>query len=384
LTPPAPQPLPTSGCLSLTALPANWPTEYTYHYTLGGEYDLGHQWVASLGYQGSNTRHLLQHYNAYNSAAASGIPYNPLVGGITYYADDGSARFNALLVELKHVFSQSFSLDTQYRLSHGLDSASNAYSTSFYPWNLNTGFATSDYDVKHAFKLFGVWSPTIFKGSHDWREKTVGGWSLSGILNAHTGFPWSPLYNFEGAHDFTVGDPVFNFGGPGAGGSSSNGGNQAGQYLPAAYNGGFQPNYRSPAAVSTAGLFTQPNFSGGVLFPCLFPNPPAALCPSGQQPLGPIPALPGVVRNSFRGPGYFDIDATLSKSFGLPSTKLIGENGKIEFRMNFYNLFNKLNLNGNPTQFSGGIQADPNNAHFGESETALGARVIEIQARFSF
>jgi len=307
-----------------------------------------------------------------------------LVGGITYYADDGSARFNALLLEVKHLFSQSFSLDTQYRLSHGLDSASNAYSTSFYPWNLRTGFATSDYDVKHAFKLFGVWSPTIFRGAHDWREKAVGGWSLSGILNAHTGFPWSPLYNFEGAHDFAVGDPVFNFGGSGAGGSSSNGGNQSGQYLPAAYNGGFQPNYRSPASVSAAGLFTPPNLSGGVLFPCLFPNPPASLCPSGQQPLGPIPALPGVVRNSFRGPGYFDIDATLSKSFGLPSTKLIGKNGKIEFRMNFYNLFNKLNLNGNPTQFSGGIQADPNNAHFGESETALGARVIEIQARFSF
>lgn len=374
----------TSGCLSLVALPATWPTEYTYHYSLSGEYDLGHQWVASAGYQGSSTRHLLEHYNLYNAAAASGIAFNPLVGGITYYADDGSARFNALLLELKHVFSQSFSLDTQYRLSHGLDSSSNAYSTSFYPWNLATGFATSDYDVKHAFKLFGVWSPTIFRGAHDWREKTIGGWSLSGILNAHTGFPWSPLYNFEGRQDFAVGDPVFNFGGPGAGGSSSNGGNQAGQYLPAAYNGGFQPNYRSSATVNGSGLFTPPNNAGGTLFPCLFPNPPASLCPSGQKALGPIPTVPGVVRNSFRGPGYFDIDATLSKSFGLPNMKLIGENGRLEIRANFYNLFNKLNLNGNPTQFSGGIQADPNNAHFGESESALGARVIEMQARFSF
>src|SRR6266705_2259411 len=212
----------TSGCLSLTALPDNWPTEYTYHYTFGGEYDLGHQWVASLGYQGSNTRHLLGHYNLYNAVAASGIAFNPLVGGITYYADDGSARFNALLLELKHTFSHSFSLDTQYRLSHGLDSGSNAYSSGYYPWNLATGFATFYYGCPPAFKMFGVWSPAIFKGNHDWREKIVGGWSLSGILNAHTGFPWTPLYNFQGASDFGVGDPVFNFGGPGAGGSSSN------------------------------------------------------------------------------------------------------------------------------------------------------------------
>ena len=56
--------------------------------------------------------------------------------------------------------------------------------------------------------------------------------------------------------------------------------------------------------------------------------------------------------------------------------KIIGENGKIEFRMNFYNLFNKLNLTN--------VQNDIMNAHFGGAQNALGARVIEMQARFSF
>lgn len=379
-------PTTTSGCVSLVALPANFPTEYTYHYSFDTEYDLGHQWVASIGYQGSNTRHLLEHYNIYDAASASGIAFNPLVGGITYYADDGSARFNALLLELKHSFSQSFSLDTQYRLSHGIDSVSNAYSSGYYPWNLATGFATSDYDVRHAFKMFGVWSPTIFHGSQSWVEKMAGGWSLSGILNAHTGFPWTPLYNFQGANDFGIGDPVFNFGEAGAGGSSSNSGNQAGIYMPGAYKGGFTANFGSSAATAGGGsaFFTPPNLSGGVLFPCLFPNPPASLCPSGQRPLGPLPTKPGIARNSFRGPGYFDIDATLSKSFGIPKMKLIGENGRIEFRANFYNLFNRLNLNGNGQQYTGGIQAEITNSHFGESQSSLGARIIELQARFSF
>jgi hypothetical protein len=83
-----------------------------------------------------------------------------------------------------------------------------------------------------------------------------------------------------------------------------------------------------------------------------------------------------VARNSFYGPSYFDVDATLSKSFGLPNLKFFGENAKVEFRMNFYNLFNKLNLQN--------IQTNIQDPHFGEAQNAYGARVIEIQGRISF
>jgi Carboxypeptidase regulatory-like domain len=360
-----------SGCIDLTAYPANWPTTYTYHYTFGAEYDLGHQWVASAGYQGSTTRHLTEHYNAYDVGAAAGLALNPLVSGVTLYADDGSARFNALLLELKHAFSQSFQIDTQYRLSHTIDSGSNAYAGGFYQWNLATGFATSDYDTRNAFKVYGIWSPTIFKASNSWMEKLVGGWSLSGILNAHSGFPWTPLY---GNSEVTGGfDPVFNFG-QNSGGSSGDAG--SGNLFPATYLGGFNPNYRSSAPVKGASFFTPPAAAPGTLFPCLFPNPPAALCPAGQQGFGALPTFPGLARNSFTGPGYFDVDATLSKSFGLPRMKIIGEGAKLEFRASFYNLFNKLNLYG--------VQNDIMNPNFGEAQQALGSRVIEMQARFSF
>jgi len=367
--------LPVAGSppISLTAFPADEPTTYTYHYTLGGEYELAHRWVASVGYQGSTTRHLTEHYNLYNVGAALGVAFNPLVNGVTFYGNDGNANFNALLLELKHEFASSFLLDTQYRWSHSIDSGSNAYAGGFYQYNLATGYATSDYDTRHAFKVYGIWSPRIFHGSNAWMEKVAGGWSVSGILNAHTGFPWTPIYN-QGDLDGGF-DPVYNFGKGGAG-SSSNAGN--GQILPAAYLGGFKPDYRSKVSVTTGGqtFFTQPNVSGGVLFACLFPNPPVAQCPAGQQGVGPLPTVPGIHRNIFTGPGYFDVDATLSKAFGLPTMKIIGENAKIEFRANFYNLFNKLNLF-NP-------QNNILDQHFGEAQQALGARTIELQARFSF
>ena len=376
-----PNNLPTTGRTDLTALPSSWPTTTTYHYTLGAEYDLGHDWAASIGYQGSFTNHLTQRYNLYNVGSANGVPFVPNVSGITYYTDDGGAKFNALLLELRRNFSRSFSIDAQYRFSHSMDTGSNAYtdadSSGLFQWDMSTNYGSSDYDVRHAFKLFGVWSPIIFKGSHGWAEKIVGGWTISGILNAHTGFPWTPYY---AANTITNGfDPVFSFGQFAGGSSSSNG---KGALLPAAYLGGFQPDFRSNATVDATAFFTPPTVVPGTLFDCLFPNPDPTLCPSGQQGFGPLPTRPGIPRNIFSGPGYFGVDATLSKSFGLPAMKVIGENAKIEFRANFYNLFNNLNLHGGCAW--NGIQCDISNAHFGEAQSALGSRTIEMQARFSF
>jgi hypothetical protein len=382
-----PDNLPTTCCTDLTALAANVPTTYGLHYTLGAEYDLGHQWVASVGYQGSQTRHLTTHYNLYNPAAVAGIQFNPVVHGVTFYGNDGNGRFNALLLEAKHTFSRSFMLDAQYRLSHAMDPGSNAYQGPFYQWDLATGFATADFDVRHAFKLFGVWTPTIFHGN-SWAEKVVGGWSISGILNTHSGFPWTPWYSLgEVLPQCTVGgnsgpcEPVFNFGPNGGGGSADAG---SGVLLPAAYDGGLKPDFRSNVPNTNGGqaFFTPPTVVAGTLFDCLFPNPDPLVCPSGQQGFGPVPTRPGIARNSFRGPGYFDVDATLSKSFGLPNMKVLGEGAKLEIRANFYNLFNKLNLNGACNWNA--IQCDVKNPNFGQSASALGARVIEMQARFSF
>jgi hypothetical protein len=360
---------PNFALVNLTGYPSTWPTTYTYHYTLGGEYDLGHEWVASLGYQGSSTRHLTQQYNLYDVAGPHGIAFNPVVTGIDWYANDGTAHFNALLAQLRHRFSSSFSIDTQYRFSKSTDSGSNNFANGQYQYNLATAYGPSDYDVRHAFKLWGIWSPTIFHGNQSWMEKIAGGWSVSGILNAHTGFPWTPVY--------FVPDALY-AGSSGAGGT--------GALRPVAYAGGFNPDFRSSAANPNGGsaFFTAPTVTAGPPFACLFPNPPAGTCPTGQVPLGPVPSAPGVGRNSFRGPGYFDVDATLSKSFGLPRAPVLGENARIEFRANFFNLFNKLNLTMSGPNNPGQNTFNVLDSHFGEALGADGARVIELQARFSF
>ncbi len=57
---------------------------------------------------------------------------------------------------------------------------------------------------------------------------------------------------------------------------------------------------------------------------------------------------------------------------------VLGENAQFEFRANFYNLFNNLNLDPSTMDI---VVTDP---HFGQTSGALAGRTIEMQARFSF
>jgi hypothetical protein len=90
---------------------------------------------------------------------------------------------------------------------------------------------------------------------------------------------------------------------------------------------------------------------------------------------------PGIGRNVFRGPRYFNVDMSLSKRFGLPDFGVLGERPNLDLRFNFFNIFNITNIA--PFQsFSNSTRTDRIN--FGEATALLAGRVIEFQARFSF
>ena len=57
---------------------------------------------------------------------------------------------------------------------------------------------------------------------------------------------------------------------------------------------------------------------------------------------------------------------------------VLGEDAKIEIRADAFNLFNNLNFN--PTSIANNIQSN----NFGQATVALGGRVVNLQARFSF
>jgi hypothetical protein len=354
----------TPGGSGVTAYPSNPKTIVNYHYSLDTQYQFPFEMVASLGYQGSQSRHLLVQSNFNVIAAVNGAALNPAANSIDYYANTGTGNYNAMIATLKHNFAHQFNLEAQYTWAKTMDDTSGPYSEDFYPWDAQAAYERSDYNVGNAFKIFGMWQPVIFHGQHGVAEKVVGGWSLSGIYNRHTGFPWSPIYNL-------------NFGSVCCGLIYSSSG--YGQLRPAAYSGGAgtktsnstfmqknNPNYNGNGTT----FFTPPTFVPGAVFPATSPAP-----------------IPGIHSNSLNGPGYSDLDTTLSKAFGLPHIRGMGEAAKFEIRVDAFNLFNKLNLNGIDNNL-GTINTDGTvssvNTDFGVAGGALGSRTVQLQARFSF
>jgi hypothetical protein len=343
-----PNGLPTTGQVNVQIFPTDLPTSRVHHYSADVEYDLGHQLIASLGYQGSLARDLYFHQSPLAVPAAQGFALNPQIGGGDFWALNGRANYNAMLAELKHQFAQHFSADAQFTWSKCMDVSSAPFSEQPYPFDPALNYGRCDYNVGKAFKVFGVWQPVFFHGSNAWMEKIAGGWTLSGIFNIHSGFPWSPMVSVNGGNTYCTqcgyGSlfPTTYLGG--AGGSTS--------------NSAFETVANSNFPKGGPAYFTPTNY-------------PAFLGTS-------LPPAPGVHRNSFNLPGYKGVDVTLAKAFGLPKAPVLGEGARIELRVDAYNLFNNLNLN--PNQISNNIGS----SNFGTITGALAGRVITLGARFSF
>ena len=350
--------LPTTGSVGVGIFPHNLPTMRTHHYSLDTQYDLGHQWVMTLGYSGSLSRNTYFHSNPNAIPVANGYALNQQINGGDNWGVNGSGNYNALLAEVKHQFSHQFMADAQFAFAKSMDTSSAPYSEQDYPYNTSLNYGRSDYNVDKAFKLFGMWQPVLFRGSNGWLEKVAGGWSLSGIWNWHSGFPWNPVVNVVG-------------------GSLYCGSCGYTQLLPAAYLGGagnstsndqFKTGSNYPLVASQGNAnayFSTPTYTPYVCNP---------ICGYGTA----LPQSPGVRRNSLTGPGYRDVDLTLSKAFGLPKLPVLGESARFEFRADAFNIFNNLNFN--PTSISNNIS----NSNFGVAQSALAARTVTLSLRFSF
>ena len=76
-------------------------------------------------------------------------------------------------------------------------------------------------------------------------------------------------------------------------------------------------------------------------------------------------------RNFLRGPGLVNLDMTLSKT-----TALIGDRSKVEFRAEFFNIFNHANFLNPVTNI--------NSSLFGQIVNTRDPRIIQLAVRFTF
>jgi Carboxypeptidase regulatory-like domain len=370
--------LPTAGNAYVAAFGSGssgrLPTAYANHFSLDGQYDLGHQFIASLGYQGSTSRHLIAQQLQNASALIQGVPLNPLITTLDLYGNGGTANNNQFLAELRHSFVHHFSADAQFFWAKSMDTNGSGpyYEDPYYPLNPVYSYGRSDFNVGKSFKFFGLWQPTIFHGN-GWAEKIIGGWSLSGILNLHTGFPWTPTYGISNSL-YCSNCGYYNVRGNylgGGGNSHSNNAFKTASNFTGILNGQVVQTGTVNGNPNTVVAYSNKYFS--------VPNFAAAMTGAGFPAVNVAPPPPpGLARNAFDGPNYRNVDASLTKAFGLPSTRILGENAKLEIRCDFINIFNLLNLN------PGNVSNNINAANFGQDTTALGSRTISFQARFAF
>ena len=251
-----------------------------------------------------------------------------------------------------------------------MDNASQPYYLDPYMWDPHASWGPADYDVGNAFKAFGVWQAPWFLGQHNWQGQILGGWIVSGILNWHSGFPWTPVYSPTGNPGCIVVSTSADC-----------------NLRPGTQIAGFNVNTSNSAFMSGPGngpnsSASNSNFPNGAL--AYFTNPTVPTPPFPA--VGAAPPISTIIRNTLPGPHYFDVDATLSKVFGAPRIPGLGEGAQFQIRASFFNLFNNLNLKGSSqsSPWNGGISNFITSANFGQVQSALGSRTVTIDFRFQF
>jgi outer membrane receptor protein involved in Fe transport len=362
---------------------------YIFNYSLGFEWAFAKHEFLSVGYRASSSHRLIRvvDLNRLNpgdtfdntkdfkqNSGSNGLPCGPanptcaaahLTGNpsfqrIFFPFSDGNANYNALIVTYQHRFAYGFEVLANYAWSKTIDTASfeiGPQQTD--PLNQRLDRGLSDFDAKHNFNLSAIWELPILRGRKDFVGKAFGGWSITGILRAHSGFPWTPI--------------IF-----GPENNDPNGDGFRPDRVPT-YNGGCisSPSTHDfingvcPTTTTRPANLPDPNF--GFLTDCSNVNSCLTVANRG---------VPGIGRNTFRGPGYRVVDLSFAKRFGLPRMPFVGEDSDLQFRADFYNAFNLLNLL--PFTYPFGNVNPDNTFSFGRSPGGTAGRVIDFQLRFRF
>ncbi len=219
-----------------------------------------------------------------------------------YITNLGYSNYHGMLVSLQKRFSKGFEFDLNYTWSHSIDNQSSVVNTVTGGYlcdirDVNACRGNSDFDIRHLANFNGIWEVPFGRGRaiggnmNKWADAVIGGWTFSGIVGARTGFAINPLSGSFGVNYFVS--------------------------TPAILTG--------DASALKVRIHDEP---GGIQF---YDNPAAALAALRFPRHGESGS-----RNSFRSPGFWNLDMGLSKKFKMPWS----ETHKLTFRMDAFNVTN--------------------------------------------
>ncbi len=351
-------------------------------YTIGGNFTLQYQIQPTLSVQAAYVttqgRHLQTGIGANNveqilpsGTATNGFIPFPGFGGGSYQATVGSSSYNGLQTKIEKQYAGSLDFLATYTWSKAFSDAGDllnggnvaGYRAASVPgFGIGKDRGLADFNITNVFHLSGGYALPFGKGKRFMNgagglaDSVLGGWSVNAIATLEGGQP----ITLSCPAGTTAGTSCYDLNVPG----------QSQKLGLHTDSNGKLSWFGNPAA------FTQPCVMGGTPgAPTPIPNSPAGCIPlTGFGALGGGPS-------TTTSPGFRRLDFSTFKDFRLT------ERFTVQFRAEFFNIFNHPNFNA-PNFGGNGVVAVPNsgnytNSNFGEIGSTRDAPYDPRQIQFA-
>lgn len=333
---------------SLSVPSYDWKTPQMLHFNISIERELGWGTAVTASYAGSRGTHLVRTSDAnapVPEVLADGQPFFPAgaprrnqrFGAIEFRATDGRSSYDALLVSVRRRLGSGLQFQGSYTLSKTIDDVQGTLPTealgsvtrALDPDNPERDRGLADFHRRHNLQVNAVWQLPFFRSRDGVAGELLRGWTVSGILAALSGNPFTP---------------------------------------------GIQADYsRTLARVAVGRPDWNPQFAGDVVR-----GGPEQYFDSAAFKL-PAPGMLGSVgRNTLIGPGLVTLDTAAFKE--VPWGR---RQARLQFRIEVFNLLNHTNF-GLPQRivFAGSAANEPPLANAGRiTTTTTSARQVQLAVK---
>jgi hypothetical protein len=309
---------------NITYIPKNTKDSYVESYFLSIQRSLFKNSLVDIAYVGNHGVKLQGFLNANQKNPSLGFarPYANWPSDITEALNEFYSNFNSLQVKYEQRFTGGLTLLNNFTWGHSLDNASASLEGNTpSPQdgnNIAADYSQSDYNLPVANITSLVYELPVGHGrrflstSNGLVDSVLGGWQVSAINTMQAGTPFNITYTPNGAQALS---PQIS--------ATYRGANE---YRPNKVPGQSVTQGRSHRAANT-GYVNYINLNAFVL-PPIKDVAGNVLSPFGDA-----------TRNPGRTPAFYQTDLALNKKFATPIEGL-----KVEFRSEFYNIFNHTNL----------------------------------------
>ena len=309
---------------NITYVPKNTKDSYVESYFLSVQRALAKNSVIDIAYVGNHGVKLQGFLNANQKNPSLGFarPYANWPSDITEALNEFYSNFNSLQVKYEQRMVGGLTLLNSFTWEHSLDNASASLEGNTpSPQdgnNIRADYAQSDYNLPVANITSLVYELPIGHGrrfmtdSKGVMESLLGGWQVSLINTAQAGTPFNITYTPSST-------------------------NSVSPQISATYRGAneYRPD-KVPGQSVTQGRGSRAANTGYTNYV----NLKAFILPPTKDDAGNLLSPFGnASRNPGRTPAFYESDLALNKTFITPIQGL-----KVEFRTEFYNLFNHTNL----------------------------------------